>query len=170
MVIATNISVDESNSSAVSSSLLPSGSTNSMGESSAESGSSASFTSSIGGHAWIEFINGNETTTYGTYGNTGDQEFWQDREKGVEPVVMRMVAIGSEEVKKINEFNSDPENVNWSVWYTCAGYACALWNYITGEDLSASDFAGASTSPSALSESIYHANGDSEVGCYSSNP
>jgi hypothetical protein len=54
---------------------------------------------------------------------------------------------------KIAEFNSITKNINWTVSNTCAGYSTRLWNYVTGDNLSSSDWFFFTT-PRSLSKSI----------------
>jgi RHS repeat-associated protein len=111
------------------------------------------------GHAWVEFKGNNGSCkTLSLWGNQGNREFFADKELGSNGVVSRTVSITNDDVNKINQFNSDPKNVDWKANNTCAGYSANLWNTVTGENLNATDAIGATT-PATLSGSIIDANG-----------
>jgi hypothetical protein len=113
----------------------------------------------LAGHAWVEFKGDNGTTqTLSLWGNQGSREFFADKEKGKSGVVSRTVDITTGDIKKINNFNSDSENVDWNAGNTCAGYCVNVWNDVTGENLDATNALGI-TNPATLSGSIVDANG-----------
>lgn len=108
------------------------------------------------GHAWIrlESKDGKTVTTMSLWGNRGKQEFWTDLEIDAGyGEVNKSATISVSMFNKISVYNSNPSNINWTPFNTCAGYSAGLWNYVTGNNLSARDnffF----TTPRALSKSI----------------
>jgi hypothetical protein len=107
------------------------------------------------GHAWIRLENSSDViTTMSLWGNRGEQEFWLNLEiNGEYGVVNKSTSITITDYNRILNFNSNPSNINWTYWYTCAGYSVKLWNYITGDKLSATDRFWFTT-PRKLSNSI----------------
>ncbi len=108
------------------------------------------------GHAWIRLESASGTaTTMSLWGNQGDQEFWVNKEIDFGyGAVSKSVNITNAQYNMIGQFNSVPGNINWTYFYTCAGYSSAIWNYVTGDSLSASDGMGMTTTPRALAGSI----------------
>ena len=113
----------------------------------------------LDGHAWLEFtrVDG-QLTTLSLWGNQGSQEFFANKEIGEGGVASRTVTITNRDIGKINLYNSDPENVDWTCSNTCAGYSARLWNNITNEKLEASNWIGFTT-PTKLAGAIVNQNG-----------
>ena len=108
------------------------------------------------GHAWIRLESSTGTaTTMSIWGNQGKQTFWINKEIDFGyGAFSKSVNITNAQYNMINQFNSVPGNTDWSYTYTCAGYSSAIWNYVTGDSLSASDAMGLTTTPRALAGSI----------------
>ena len=70
-------------------------------------------------------------------------------------VVNKEYTINVAQYEQIIEYNLNPSVKFWSPENTSAGYCVKLWNYITGDHLSANDIMGY-TSPRALARSIYN--------------
>ena len=123
----------------------------------------------LAGHAWVEF-KGNDGTvkTLSLWGNQGSREFFANKELGSKGVTSRTTTITKGDVKKINKFNSDPDNVDWNAGNTCAGYSAELWNTVTGESLDAANGLGI-PNPSTLSQSIINANGNQNTNTANQN-
>jgi len=101
----------------------------------------------------LESQSGN-ATTMSLWGNQGNQEFWINKEKDFGyGAFSKSLVITNAQYNLINNFNSVPSNINWTYFYTCAGYSAAIWNYVTGDHLSAGDNFG-TTTPRALAGSI----------------
>jgi hypothetical protein len=107
------------------------------------------------GHAWIRLESqSGDATTMSLWGNRGEQEFWTNLEVNAGyGEVYKSQNISILQYDKIGEFNSNPSNVNWTVFNTCAGYSSSCWNYVTGDNLSALDIFFFTT-PRSLSRSI----------------
>ena len=107
------------------------------------------------GHAWIRIENKKgEITTMSLWGNRGEQEFWLNLEiNGGYGLINKSNSITAQQYNLILEYNSNPSNINWTPWNTCAGYSAGLWNYVTGDNLSATDYFWF-TSPRSLAGSI----------------
>jgi hypothetical protein len=111
------------------------------------------------GHAWLQFKDNNgNSKTLSLWGNQGSREFFANKEAGQTGVVSRTVDITNQDVQKINDFNSEAENVDWTATNTCAGYSSTLWNTVTGENLESANVLGVTT-PANLAQSIVDANG-----------
>ncbi|HEV2478068.1 MAG TPA: hypothetical protein VGS79_00325 [Puia sp.] len=108
------------------------------------------------GHAWIRLESASgKATTMSLWGNQGDQEFWINKEIDFGyGVVSKSVDITNAQYNKIAAFNGVGDNINWTYSYTCAGYSAAIWNFVTGDSLSATDGMGFTTTPRALAGSI----------------
>jgi len=94
------------------------------------------------GHAWIRLESRKgETTTMSLWGNRGEQEFWLNLElNGGYGAVSKPTTITPQQYNMILDYNSNPSNINWTPWNTCAGYSVGLWNHVTGGNLSATDY------------------------------
>jgi len=110
----------------------------------------------IDGHAWIrvESITGKATTMSLWSQRDGANEFFLNRElyDGY-GAVSKSTTITKLQYNLIIDYNSNPSNLNWTPWNTCAGYSVGLWNYVTGGNLSATDYFWFTT-PRGLAGSI----------------
>jgi hypothetical protein len=86
------------------------------------------------GHAWLEFTdNSGNSTTFSTWGNQ-DREYLVNYEKrnNYYADAIYSVSITYNDFQKILNYNTDPDNKNWSPTYNCAGYAAGVWKAVTG--------------------------------------
>lgn len=107
------------------------------------------------GHAWIRLeSNKGVTITMSLWGNRGEQEFWMNLEINAGyGAVSKSTTITQQQYNMILDYNSNASNIDWTPWNTCAGYSVGLWNYVTGDSLSASDYFWFTT-PRSLASSI----------------
>jgi hypothetical protein len=112
------------------------------------------------GHAWIQLeSNTGVAVTMSLWRNQGEQEFFWDKElKGGYGTASKSTSITYAQVELIVKYNSDPDNKNWTPFNTCAGYSCGLWNFVTGDTLSARTWYGTAT-PYQLQQSIINSGG-----------
>lgn len=112
------------------------------------------------GHSWIEFksSDGKVTKTFGLWDlPTAFQEDLELRTNYM-AFASRTVLINNADIDLFNAFNKNSNNIEYSSWNTCAGYAANLWNSITGENLSGKELFGLITTPTFLTQSIIQAN------------
>jgi hypothetical protein len=111
----------------------------------------------LAGHAWLRFENRNgQVTTMSLWENPlnspNELKFNEELDDGYGKV-SKVYTINVSQYEQIIQYNSNIVNIDWNPWNTCAGYSVKLWNYITGDNLSASDILGITT-PRSLSASI----------------
>jgi hypothetical protein len=100
------------------------------------SGNSSS--TSMNGHAWIEYTdNSGNTTTFSTWGNRGSVEYLINEEKKYtySDVSSYSVSISYKQFQNILNYNATNGNTNWSPTYNCAGYASGVWDAVTGTSI-----------------------------------
>jgi hypothetical protein len=113
----------------------------------------------LDGHAWLRFDRVDGTSkTLSLWGNTGDQEFNANKEIDFAGAVSRTVTITNGDIDKINAFDANNNNTDWTCTNTCAGYSSNLSNNVTGEQLNSANIIGLTT-PATLAGSIVDANG-----------
>jgi hypothetical protein len=94
--------------------------------------------SNTSGHAWIEYTDANgNTTTFGTWGNQGDTQYFVNKEKEYtySGASSYSVSITYSQFQNILNYNATSGNTNWSMTYNCAGYATGVWEAVTGTNI-----------------------------------
>ncbi|WP_159517826.1 hypothetical protein [Sunxiuqinia indica] len=109
----------------------------------------------IGGHAWIEIQIGDDVVSFSLWNGEEGNEYHVNYEQnnGYSAAASMETELSWCGLQTILDYNSDPDNTDWSATNTCAGYSTDIWNAVTGQDL---DF-GIVTTPAELYE---YMNGD----------
>jgi RHS repeat-associated protein len=113
--------------------------------------------SSTDGHSWIELKDANgKTTSYGTWGNQGDQEFLTNfrGDIGTHTDVLQTQKITFAQKLRFDNFISKPGNTNWSILRNCSAFSSKAFNYTTGLNVMAHPFLVPVFTPSWLVRTI----------------
>ncbi len=109
------------------------------------------------GHGWIKLESKKgEITTMSLWRQNGDKnEFFRNIEisKGYKAIASKSTMITPQQFNLVLYYNSIPSNVDWTPWNTCVGYSSGLWNYVTSDNLSTTDYFWFTT-PRSLTRSI----------------
>ena len=116
--------------------------------------------SSLDGHSWIELTDSKgETTSFGTWGNQGEQEFFINFENdlGSHYDAIQTKTITNAQRLRFDKFiNSSTKNQKWSIFRNCSYFSSKAFYYTTGENVMAHPFGIPIYTPSWLTRTITH--------------
>ena len=116
--------------------------------------------SSLDGHSWIELTDSKgETTSFGTWGNQGEQEFFINFENdlGSHYDAIQTKTITNAQRLRFDKFiNSFTKNQKWSIFRNCSYFSSKAFYYTTGENVMAHPFGIPIYTPSWLTRTITH--------------
>ena len=114
--------------------------------------------SSLDGHSWIELTDSKgETTSFGTWGNQGEQEFFINFENdlGSHYDAIQIKTITNAQRLRFDKFiNSFTKNQEWSIFRNCSYFSSKAFYYTTGENVMAHPFGIPIYTPSWLTRTI----------------
>jgi len=99
--------------------------------------------SSIDGHSWIELTDAQgNTTSYGTWGNQGNQEFLTNfqGDLGTHTDALQTQQITYAQKHRFDSFISKSSNVKWTMFRNCSSFSSRAFNYVTGTHVMAHPF------------------------------
>ena len=97
----------------------------------------------IDGHAWIELTDSNgNTTSYGTWGNQGEQELLINYKGDLfsESKAIQTQTITNAQRLRFDRFINNPHNQKWTIMRNCSYFASKAYYYTTGINIMAHPF------------------------------